>query len=197
MTRVTPATGDGGPRYQVIRLYNSILWPRNLVEDMLPDYDDLPKNEDDIYRLLVKVQENMGVKGLKDPYVLTCGQCALVCGPNFEETKKRYDLLAQSGYVVPGPDGKMMRVKTFEEAQAAKNKYRLPRLSRRESIQNSGGTFWVKNYLGFELIPELQNRQYQRRAKKACAEAGLAGKEAKAPTLFLGIFGKNRGTAKK
>jgi len=189
MVRVSPLTGDGGPRYQVIRLYNSVLWPRNVVEDMLPDYEDLPKDEDETYRLLVKVQENMGVKGLKDPYVLTCGQCVLVCGPDFAETKKRYDLLARSGYVVPGPDGKMMRVKTFEEAQSAKNKYRLPKLSRRERIQGSGGAFWVKNYLGLELIPELQNWQYQRCARKACAKAGLAGKEARAPTLFLGVIG--------
>jgi hypothetical protein len=134
----------------------------------------------------------MGVKGLKDPYVLTCGQCVLVCGPDFAETRKRYDLLARSGYVVPGPDGKMMRVKTFEEAQSAKNKYPLPSLSRRERIQGSGGAFWVKNYLGFELMPELQNWLYQRRARKACAQAGLAGKEAKAPTLFLGVIGRSR-----
>jgi hypothetical protein len=182
----------------VIQRYNALLWPRDRVEDLLPDYEDLPGSEDEIYRLLVKVEENMGVKGLKDPYVLTCGQCALVCGPDFAETKKRYDLLCSSGYVVPGPDGKMMRVKTFEEAQEARIKYKLPRPGRLERMRNSGGAFWVKNYLGFELVPELQNWQYQRKNRKACAEAGLAGKEAVAPTLFLGIFGgKSRKSTKR
>lgn len=198
LTRVAPDSGDGGPRYQVIQRYNALLWPRDRVEDLLPDYEDLPGSEDEIYRLLVKVEENMGVKGLKDPYVLTCGQCALVCGPDFAETKKRYDLLCSSGYVVPGPDGKMMRVKTFEEAQEARIKYKLPRPGRLERMRNSGGAFWVKNYLGFELVPELQNWQYQRKNRKACAEAGLAGKEAVAPTLFLGIFGgKSRKSTKR
>jgi hypothetical protein len=189
MSRQGMNSGDGGPRYQVIRKYNAMLWPRNMVEDLLPDYDDLPKDEDEIYRLLVKVQENMGVKGLKDPYVLTCGQCSLVCGPDFNETKKRYDLLAGSGYVVPGPDGKMMRVNTFEEARDARIKYPFPKLSRREMIKGSNAQFWIKNYLGFELVPEWQNWLYQRKNRKACADAGLAGKEAKAPILFLGIIG--------
>jgi hypothetical protein len=198
MTRQGMKAGDGGPRYQVIRRFNSMLWPRNVVEDLLPDYENLPQDENEIYKLLVKVQENMGVKGLNDPYVLTCGQCSLVCGPDFVETKKRYDLLAASGYVVPGPDGKMMRVKTFEEAHDAKIKYKTPKLSRKELLRGSNGQFWMKNYLGFELIPEWQNWQYQRRTKKACAEAGLTGKEAKAPTLFLGIIGgKTKKSTKK
>jgi hypothetical protein len=189
MSRYGAAAGDGGPRYQVIRLKTTILWPREAVEDLLPDYDDLPKGEDALSRLLTAAHENMGVKGLKDPYVLTCGQCSIVCGPDFAETKKRYDLLCASGYVVPGPDGKMMRVSTFEEAQEAKIKYRPPELSRMERIRNSGGGFWIRNYLGFEPKEEWQNWLYQRKAKKACAEAGLAGKEAKAPRLFLGIIG--------
>lgn len=193
MTKYGSRAGDGGPRYQVIRRYNAIQWPRGTVEDLLPDYDDLPKDEDEIYRLLVKVQENMGAKGLKDPYVLTCGQCSLVCGPDFGETKKRYDLLCSSGYVVPGPNGKMMHVNTFEEAQELKTGYQPPKLSRRQIMQGSNAEFWIKNYLGFELIPEWQNWLYQRKARKACADAGLAGKEAKAPRLLLGIIGGRPG----
>lgn len=185
--------GDGGPRYQVIRKLNSILWPRNVVEDLLPDYDALPKNEDEIYRLLVKVQENIGVNGLKDPYVLTCGQCSLVCGPDFDETKKRYDLLCQSGYVVPGPDGKMIRVKTFEEAREMRNKYpSFSTLGRLELMKSANATFWMKNYLGFEPKGEWRNWIYQRRTRKACAEAGLAGKEAKTPMLLLGFIGRRQ-----
>ena len=188
MMREGPASGDGGPRYDVIRRGNSLLWPRQSVEDLIPDYENLPGSEEEMGKLLVKAHENMGVTGLKDPYVLTCGQCSLVCGPDFNETKKRYDMLIASGYVVPGADGRMVHVNTYEEARELKAKYHVT-FNRRESLKNSGGAFWLKNYFGFEPGGEWQGWLYQRRVKKACNDAGLAGKEAKAPTLFLGIIG--------
>ena len=197
MMREGPASGDGGPRYDVIRRGNSLLWPRPDVEGLIPDYENLPGSEEEMAGLLVKAHENMGVTGLKDPYVLTCGQCSLVCGPDFAETKKRYDMLIASGYVVPGADGRMVHVDTYEEALELKSRYRVT-FSRRERLKNSGGAFWLKNYFGLEPGGEWQNFIYQRKNKKACAAAGLAGKEARAPTLFLGIFrGKPKKSAKK
>ena len=197
MMREGPASGDGGPRYDVIRRGNSLLWPRQSVEDLIPDYENLPGSEEEMGKLLVKAHENMGVTGLKDPYVLTCGQCSLVCGPDFNETKKRYDMLIASGYVVPGADGRMVHVNTYEEARELKAKYHVT-FNRRESLKNSGGAFWLKNYFGFEPGGEWQGWLYQRRVKKACNDAGLAGKEAKAPTLFLGIIGgKSNKSVKK
>ena len=197
MMREGPASGDGGPRYDVIRRGNSLLWPRQSVEDLIPDYENLPGSEEEMGKLLVKAHENMGVTGLKDPYVLTCGQCSLVCGPDFNETKKRYDMLIASGYVVPGADGRMVHVNTYEEARELKAKYHVT-FNRRESLKNSGGAFWLKNYFGFEPGGEWQGWLYQRRVKKACNDAGLAGKEAKAPTLFLGIIGgKSKKSVKK
>lgn len=191
--REGPRSGDGGPRYDVIRRGNSILWPRQSVEDLIPDYEDLPGSEEEIGKLLVTAHEHMGVTGLKDPYVLTCGQCSLVCGPDFDETEKRYDMLIAGGYVVPGADGTMVHVKTYEEALDLKARFHVT-FSRRERLKNSGGAFWLKNYFGFEPKGEWQNWLYQRKNKTACADAGLAGKEAKAPILFLGIIG---GKAKK
>ncbi|MCX5997896.1 MAG: hypothetical protein NTV42_09900 [Chloroflexi bacterium] len=190
MMREGPRSGDGGPRYDVIRRGNSILYPRQSVEDMIPDYESLPGSEEEISRLLVTAHEHMGVTGLKDPYVLTCGQCSLVCGPDFDETKKRYDMLIASGYVVPGVDSRMVRVNTYERARELKSRYHVT-VSRRERLKNSGGTFWLKNYFGFEPKGVWQNWLYLRKAKKACAEAGLADKEAKAPTLFLGVLGRS------
>ena len=196
MMREGPASGDGGPRYDVIRRGNSILWPRQSVEDLIPDYENLPGGEEEIARLLTTAHEHMGVKGLRDPYVLTCGQCSLVCGPDFGETKKRYDMLMTSGYVVPGADGRMVHADTYEEARELKAKYHL-KLSRRERLKNSGGAFWLKNYFGFEPGGEWQGWLYRRKVKKACAAAGLAGKEAVAPTLFLGIMGGGPGKSVK
>jgi hypothetical protein len=178
-------TGDSAARFEVIRQFNLTLWPKADVEDMLPDYDDLPEKEEDLYDLLVKAEENMGIHGLKDPYVLTCGQCALVCGPDFKETKKRFDLLTKGGFVVPGPEGKMVNVKTLEEAMAIRARYPQRAGKQERFLDNKASALiWTKNYFGLEPKGEIQNLLYQHRVRKACAKAGLEGKEAKAPLLL-------------
>ncbi len=178
-------SGDSTPRFEVIRRVGAKLWPREAIEDSLPDYKDLPEAEKDICDLLVKAEERLGIYGLKDPYVLTCGQCALVCGPDFEETKKRFDLLTQSGYVVPGPEGKMVRVKTLEEYFKVKEQYPV-KIDRSQIMKdaNASGSVWLRDYFGFEPAGELKNSIYQARNKKACSKAGLAGKEAR--PLYIG-----------
>lgn len=183
--KVGARAGDSTARFDAIRHIGMKLYPREVVEDYLPEYENLPKDEGELYKLLEGALENIGFKGLKkDPYLITCSQCVMVCGPDFEETKKRYDLLMQGGYVVPGPDWKMIHVKTFEEAAELKARY--PRkISRTEMMKDSrdSGNIWVKDYFGFEPVPEFKNWLYQRKVKKACARAGLAGKEARAPIL--------------
>jgi ferredoxin len=183
--RVGARAGDSTQRFQAIVKIAQTLYPRELVEDFLPDYEDLPKDEDKLYDILIQFLENIGVKGLKDPYLVTCSQCVLVCGPDFEETKKRFDLLFKSGYVVPGPDGRMVRVKTYKEAAEMKARYPR-RVSREEMIKDgkASGSYWMKNYFGFEPLEELKNWRYQKKNKQACVAAGLAGKEAKAPIII-------------
>lgn len=178
-------SGDSTPRFEVIRRIGAKLWPKEDIEDFLPAPENLPTEETDIYAMLVKSQEKLGVSGLKDPYVLTCGQCALICGPDFNETKKRYDLLMQSGFVVPGPDGRMMRVKTMEEYFKMKKIYPA-KVDRSQMAKDAGasGSVWLKSYFGIQLKGEIQNALYQVRNRKACAEAGLAGKEAR--PLYIG-----------
>jgi len=178
-------SGDSTPRFEVIRRIGAKLWPKEDIEDILPEYEDLPKEESDLGNILVKAEEKMGIHGLKDPYVLTCGQCALVCGPDFEETKKRFDMLTQSGYVVPGPEGKMVRVKTLDEYFKVKEQYPV-KVDRSQMMKdaNASGSVWLRDYFGLELMGELQNSIYQARNKKACAKAGLAGKEAR--PLYIG-----------
>jgi epoxyqueuosine reductase QueG len=183
--KVGARAGDSTERFDAIRHIGMKLYPREVIEDYLPEYENMPKDEGELRKLLEGALENIGFKGLKkDPYLVTCSQCVMVCGPDFEETKKRYDLLMQGGYVVPGPDWKMIHVKTFKEAAELKARY--PRtINRAEMMKDSkdSGNIWVKDYFGFEPVPEFKNWLYQRKVKKACARAGLAGKEAKAPIL--------------
>ena len=123
--RVGGRTGDSTLRFDVIRHIGRDLYPRDMVEDFLPDYEHLPKSEQDRQKLMIQLYENMGFKGLeRDPNLVTCSQCMLVCGKDFDETRKRYDMLNNSGYVVPDPDWKMIHVNTYEEALALKEKYR-------------------------------------------------------------------------
>ena len=184
--RVGARTGDSTLRFQAIVRAGHDLFPRELVEDFLPDYEQLPRDENERTKIILNGLERMGSYGLeRDPNLVTCSQCMLVCGPDFNETKKRYDLLTNSGYVVPGPDWKMIHVKTYEEAVALKAKYPR-RVPRSEIIQDgqANGKLWMTNYFGIEPVEEIKGLIYQARAKKACAKAGLADKEAKAPVII-------------
>jgi hypothetical protein len=184
--RVGGRTGDSTLRFDVIRHVARDLYPREKVEDFLPDYEHLPKSEKERQDIMVQLYEKMGFHGLdRDPNLITCSQCMMVCGPDFEETKKRYDLLNISGYVVPDPDWKMIHVNTYEEALALKEKYRR-RVHPAEMMKDAqaSGKLWFKDYFGYEPVGEFKDFVYRLKVKKACAKAGLKGKEALAPLLI-------------
>jgi hypothetical protein len=184
--RVGGRTGDSTLRFDVIRHVARDLYPRDKVEDFLPDYEHLPKSEPERRKLMVQLYDNMGFQGLdRDPNLITCSQCMMVCGWDFDETKKRYDLLNSSGYVVPDPDWKMIHVDTYEEAVALKEKYRR-RVHPAEMIKDAqaSGKLWFKDYFGYEPVGEFKDFVYRLKVKKACARAGLKGREALAPLLI-------------
>ncbi len=184
--RVGGRTGDSTLRFDVIRHIGKELYPREKVEDFLPDYDHLPKDEKQREQIVLKLVENMGFKGLeRDSNLVTCSQCMMVCGWDFEETKKRYDMLNISGYVVPDPECKMIHVNTYEEALALKEKYKR-RVHPVEMIKDAqaSGKLWFKDYFGYDPVGEFKDLVYRIKAKNACAKAGLKGKEALAPLLI-------------
>ena len=184
--RVGGRTGDSTLRFDVIRHVARDLYPREEVEDFLPDYQHLPRDEEGRRQIMLKLYANMGFKGLeRDPNLITCSQCMMVCGWDFDETKKRYDMLTGSGYVVPDPDWKMIHVDTYEEALALKEKYKR-RVHPAEMIKDAqaSGKLWFKDYFGYEPIGEFKDLIYRIKVKNACAKAGLKGKEALAPLLI-------------
>jgi Fe-S-cluster-containing hydrogenase component 2 len=184
-THMGAIAGDSTARYQAIRRSQAILWPKDRVEDIIPDYEDLPKSEEELFKLVTLIQEHTGIHGLKEPWVQTCGNCGIVCGPDFDETKKRFDMLTKSGIVVPGQDGNYVHTDSFEEAAEIKRKY-PHRIERAQIARDAAtsGSFWVSYYFGFEPKSELQNVIYQQKAKRAAAKAGLKGKEAKDPAVY-------------
>ncbi len=171
LLRKGSSTGDSTPRYETIRKLGSILWPEEL-EKEVPEAKNLPENameRNDILNGLIA--KHLGITGLKDPNILTCGQCALVCGPDLKETADRYHTLIESGLVVPGPDGTMVNVPTFEEAVAMRKKY--PQKIRKEEMRKdarASAALWHKYYFGIEPKSMLQGWLYRRKLIKALAE---------------------------
>jgi hypothetical protein len=184
--RVGGRSGDSTLRFDAIRHIGRELYPRDKVEDSLPDYEHLPRDEQERAKIMVGLYESIGFKGLeRDPNLITCSQCMMVCGQDFEETRKRYDMLLSSGYVVPDPDWKMIHVDTYGEALALKEKYKR-HVHPAEMIKDTqaSGKLWFKDYFGYEPIGEFKDLVYRIKARSACARAGLKGKEATAPLLI-------------
>jgi hypothetical protein len=162
-------TGDSTARYDFIRRMFNIPWPREEIEDQVPDVEDLPDDPVELEKMLWDFQKKMGVDGvLGDPNTLTCGQCALICGKDLEERRKRYQILLDGGIVVPGPDGRMVRVEDFDAAVSHKKQYKPP-VTKEQMIADSKASaqLWRKLYFGFEPKSALQGWIYRRKLDRA------------------------------
>ncbi len=163
--------GDAWPRFDVLRVLCSRLWPQETLEG-IPELEDLPEDESERYRILAEFARRMGISGIDAyPVPMICGQCALVCGPTLEETAERYRALAESGIVVPGPGGRMTRVDTFEEAQEMRRCYPL-RISASRKVKDALASIyhWHLYYCGFEPRSFVQSRAYSLRLRRAVRE---------------------------
>jgi ferredoxin len=159
-------TGDSAPRFEVIRRTGSMLWPKALEE--LPAMDELPQDRDELDEILRRFGDNIGAARLDDPNVLTCGQCALVCGPTVKETANRYRALTEGGIMVPGPGGQMVRVSSYAEAVELKRRYPR-RVSPAQRVKDSIASLaqWYGHYFGFEPRSFVGGLVYDRKLKKA------------------------------
>ncbi len=163
-------TGTSYQRYELIRRMAAIRWPEAYYQS-LPAPEEMPPTEEERQRIQAEYSRKLGIAGLDDCNVLTCGQCALVCGPTLEETLNRYHLLAESGLVVPGPGGKMVRVDTYEEAVKIRKQYpSRPSLGQRVKDNVLATIQWPQNYLGFQPKSIYQGLVYGRRLKRAVRE---------------------------
>jgi hypothetical protein len=161
-------TGDSTQRFDVLRRVCYIIWPEDILKD-IPEVDDLPKDETERYRILAELMRRLGIKGIDSyPIPLICGQCALVCGPTPEETAERYRILRSAGLVVPGRDGKMTRVDTFEEAAALRHRDSIKpgRLREARDILATA-ILWHRHYFGIEPRTMYRDWCYERKLKAA------------------------------
>ncbi len=173
-------SGDSAPRYSLIRSIGNELVPEEIVNEYLDKHpENLMRNERE--RAFFSFAEKLGVTGLRDDRILTCGQCALVCGPTLEETAKRYKLLVNGGLVVLGPDGDMVNVPTYDEALPVYKK-NLPKIGLLEMLRDAlaSAIIFHKRYFGLEPKSVINGIRYDRRLKKAVAERIEGHKDAAA-----------------
>ncbi len=106
--------------------------------------------------------------------MLTCGQCALVCGPSVAESRRRRDALVAGGIVVPGeaPD-EMVRVKDYEEALEVRARH--PHRVKVSEMRVDGlrsALLWHRYYFGFEPRSFFGGIAYRLRLKRMVRERG-------------------------
>jgi ferredoxin len=163
------SVGDSTVRYKLIHSIGSKLHPEEWIDEwkIVARYEDLPQDELEQRKVQAGlIKKYLGIS-IEDPNVLTCGQCALVCGPDIKESAKRLKLLREGGIVVQGKDGRTVVVKDFEDALRIRKQYPF-RISRLRMLSDSiqSGVLWMSYYFGIEPKSFFQNRIYQRKLRK-------------------------------
>ena len=93
------SVGDSTTRYRLIRSLGYRLHPEEWIDGrkIVPRYEDLPADELEQRKIQAgMIRECLGI-AIENPNVLTCGQCALVCGPDINESAKRLRMLREGG----------------------------------------------------------------------------------------------------
>lgn len=167
------SVGDSTVRYKLIESLGRRLHPEEWIDGwkITPRYKDLPQDELEQRKVLSGLIKKYLDISIENTNVLTCGQCALVCGPDIKESAKRLKLLKEGGIVVFGKDGRTVVVKTFEEAKKIREQYPF-RISRSQMLSDilRSSVMWMSNYFGIEPRSIVQNWIYQRKLKKAVAD---------------------------
>jgi len=161
-------TGDSTQRFDVLRRLCYTLWPEEVIKG-IPEVDDLPQGESERYHILAEFMRRMDIKGIESyPMPIVCGHCALVCGPTPEETMERYRILSSAGLVVPGQDGHMTQVGTFDEAVTLRRKdsVKPSKLKEARDIMATA-ILWHRYYFGIEPKTTYQNWRYKRKLRAA------------------------------
>ena len=162
--------GDSTARFDLIRSIGREAHPREVIDSYLA-LEPAKRPHSERVALLRDFARNLGAARPDDfrtDLVLTCGNCALVCGPDKIETARRFRLLTQSGIVAPGPSGEPVVVRTYEEAVALREKH-LPKVSLLKGVADGAATGLIfhRRFFGLEPKSGIRGLLYSRRLKKA------------------------------
>ncbi|MBT3257119.1 MAG: epoxyqueuosine reductase [Deltaproteobacteria bacterium] len=154
--------GDATPKYDIIRHITNTVIPDDLMAEYNEKMSSL-KTQKERNAFLSDWAERIGVKNVKEDRFLVCGNCALICGPTLEETRKRYDMLVNSGIVIPGPDEENLIVHSYEEA-VEKRQEHFPKVTKAEMAKDAAesAALWARLYLGTNPTEEHKGRVYEK-----------------------------------
>ena len=171
-------TRDLSARLEPIFSFYSKPYRDGLFEDPdhFPDYEDLHGvTEGQKLRSYAQVLEKILGIHIADPISMSCAQCALVCGPNVDESQKRWKMLSRSGILCYKEGNEPVIARNFDQAAAHRKSYQyeIPKGVRRE--------FWglqIKNivkYLGFDFHTFRNKKRYRRKLRKAITASNHDG----------------------
>jgi ferredoxin len=170
--RAFGSTRDLSARLEPIFSFYSKPYEDGLFEDpnRFPDYDDLPgATEGQKLRSYAQILEKiLGIR-IADPISMSCAHCALVCGPNAEESQKRWKMLSRSGILVYKEGNEPVVARKFEEAAAHRESYQY-KISK--GVKREYWGLQIKNilkYLGFDFHTLRRKKRYKQKLKKAIA----------------------------
>lgn len=172
------SVGDSAVRYRLIRSLGYKLHPEDWIDDwkIVPRPADLPEDELEQRKMQSdRIRTYLGIS-IENTNVLTCGQCALVCGPDIRESAKRLKMLREGGIVVSGKEGRTVVVKTFEEAKKVREENPF-HISRHRMLADGlqSALMWLSLYFGIEPRSIMQNRRYQKKLRNAVGDNNKAG----------------------
>jgi len=166
-------SGDSAARFELIRRTGKTLFSRQLI-DQLPLPGDLPEDQAECDRIMTEHAAKVGVRGFYNHNVLTCGHCALVCGPTVAETARRFRALEEGGLVVQsGSRGRIVRMASYEEAADARRGMWKPPILDLIEDNLASLALWHRHYFGVEPRSIAANIIYQRKLKRALREQGV------------------------
>jgi len=165
-------SGDSTARYDFIRASASQILPESMINEYVSQFKE-NASQAERNKLIVEFSHKLGIKGLKDDHILTCGNCATICGPTVEECARRYDVLTESGIMVKAPNGEMVNAGTYEKAVEMRKKY-MPHVTKSEMINDAWAStvLFHKRYFGIEPKSIAQGIIYSRKLKKAVKALG-------------------------
>ena len=141
------------------RVASRLLSPAAL--GVLPEVEELPSDEESRARIQAAFADRLGVPGLENPNVLTCGHCSIVCGPTLEERAKRFEMLRKGGLVVRGPAGRMVPADNFEQAQQIRRTNKRRPLQAQRERDRTFQLRYARKYVGLDVRSELGGLAYK------------------------------------
>jgi ferredoxin len=139
-----------------------------------PTYEELEgETEGQKLRSFADALEPLVGNAIADPLALTCNQCNLVCGPNAEESQKRWKMIQNGGILCFKENNEPYFAHDFDEAVELRKEspYQIKEQVKKESFKLRFGLM-AKNF-GIDFHAIIKGRKYRKKLAKSLEEKGL------------------------